>query len=46
MLIENYSVAEVEGTGAAPEIQKYTLTGPGQHVDGPEAWLYPCSRPH
>jgi len=46
VLIENYSVAEVEGKGASAEIKKYTLTGPGQHVDGPEAWFYPLQPPH
>jgi Rieske Fe-S protein len=40
-----YSVAEVEGTGAEAVIKKYELTGPGQHVDGAEAWLYPIQPP-
>ncbi|HUK94306.1 MAG TPA: Rieske 2Fe-2S domain-containing protein [Gaiellaceae bacterium] len=41
-----YSVSHVEGTGANAQITKYVLTGPGQHVDGPEAWLYPLQPPH
>ena len=36
---------KVDGTGAAAEIHKYPLTGPGQHVDGPESWLYPLQPP-
>jgi menaquinol-cytochrome c reductase iron-sulfur subunit len=41
-----YSVAHVEGSGKTARIQKYELSGPGQHVDGPEAWLYPLQPPH
>lgn len=41
-----YSVAEVEGSGKSAKIVKYELAGPGQHVDGPEAWLYPAQPPH
>jgi menaquinol-cytochrome c reductase iron-sulfur subunit len=41
-----YSVASVDGTGANAEIHHYELQGPGQHVDGPEAWLYPIQPPH
>ena len=40
-----YSVSEVEGTGADAQIHAYKLAGPGQHVDGPEAWLYPVQPP-
>ena len=40
-----FSVAEVDGTGADATIQSYRLTGPGQHVDGPEKWLYPIQPP-
>src|SRR5438876_5785184 len=40
VLLGTYSVAHVDGAGAAAKIHRYTLTGPGQHVDGPEAWLY------
>ncbi len=40
-----YSVAEVDGTGAEAVIKKYELTGPGQHVDGIESWLYPIQPP-
>jgi Rieske Fe-S protein len=41
-----YSVAEVEGSGKSAKIVRYELAGPGQHVDGPEAWLYPAQPPH
>jgi Rieske Fe-S protein len=40
-----YSVSEVEGTGKNAEIHRYELMGPGQHVDGPEALLYPIPPP-
>jgi Rieske Fe-S protein len=46
VLLENYSVGHVDGTGANAKIKKYTLAGPGMHVDGPEAWLYPIQAPH
>lgn len=41
-----YSVAKVNGAGATARIYRYEKTGPGQHVDGPEAWLYPLQPPH
>jgi Rieske Fe-S protein len=41
-----YSVAKVDGTGANAKITTYDLHGPGQHVDGPESWLYPLQPPH
>ncbi len=46
VLLGAYSVSHVDGTGAAAQIHKYTQTGPGQHVDGPESWLYPVQPPH
>jgi Rieske Fe-S protein len=46
VLGNTYSVAEVEGSGKSAKIVKYELAGPGQHVDGPEAWLYPAQPPH
>jgi len=46
ILGNTYSVAQVTGTGANAEIKRYTLTGPGQHVDGIESWLYPLQPPH
>jgi len=46
VLLGTYSVSHVEGTGAAAKIRKYTLAGPGQHVDGPEGLLYPLQPPH
>jgi Rieske Fe-S protein len=42
----NFSVDYVTGTGADAQIKAYTLTGPGQHVAGPEGWLYPLQPPH
>jgi Rieske Fe-S protein len=36
-----FSVAEVEGTGKDAKIKKTRLQFPGQHVDGPEWWLWP-----
>jgi Rieske Fe-S protein len=46
VLLGAYSVSKVDGTGASAEIHAYPLTGPGQHVDGPEGWLYPVQPPH
>jgi quinol---cytochrome c reductase iron-sulfur subunit, bacillus type len=43
---QTYSVGHVVGSGAEAKIYKYELHGPGQHVDGPEAWLYPWQPPH
>jgi menaquinol-cytochrome c reductase iron-sulfur subunit len=45
LLGNTYSVGKVEGTGAEARIKKYELMGPGQHVDGPEALLYPIPSP-
>jgi menaquinol-cytochrome c reductase iron-sulfur subunit len=41
VLLKSYSVGAVEGEGADARIRKYGLSGPGEHVDGAEAWLYP-----
>jgi Rieske Fe-S protein len=46
VLGNTYSVAYVDGAGARARIHRYELSGPGQHVDGPEAWLYPLQPPH
>jgi menaquinol-cytochrome c reductase iron-sulfur subunit len=46
VLLENYSVGKVQGTGKNAKIEKFSLAGPGEHVDGPEAWLYPVQAPH
>jgi Rieske Fe-S protein len=46
VLLSIYSVSHVVGTGAQAKIYKYKDYGPGQHVDGPEAWFYPLSPPH
>jgi hypothetical protein len=45
ILGERYSVGSVTGTGADAQIDAYLRFDPGQHVDGPEAWLYPIT-PH
>ena len=45
MLGQTFSVSEVDGTGADAKIHTYPLAGPGQHVDGPEGWLYPVQPP-
>jgi menaquinol-cytochrome c reductase iron-sulfur subunit len=45
LLGKTFSVGEVDGKGADAKIRKYTELGPGQHVDGPEAWLYPIPPP-
>ncbi len=36
-----YSVDYVRGTGKDARIKKYPLHNPGQHVSGPEFWLWP-----
>ena len=46
VLLGTYSVSRVDGTGAAATIHRYTLAGPGQHVDGIEGLLYPLQPPH
>ena len=46
ILGNTYSVAKVEGAGARARIKRYVLSGPGQHIDGIEAWLYPLQPPH
>jgi Rieske Fe-S protein len=46
ILGNTFSVAYVDGAGASARIHRYELSGPGQHVDGPEAWLYPLQPPH
>ena len=46
LLGKTYSVNHVEGQGANARIQKFVLTGPGQHVSGVEGWLYPLQPPH
>ena len=46
ILLSTYSVSHVDGTGAQAQIHKYTVAGPGEHVDGPEQWFYPLQPPH
>jgi Rieske Fe-S protein len=41
VLLDPFSVSHVEGGGADAVITRYDLAGPGIHVDGPEAPLYP-----
>lgn len=41
-----FSVAKVVGSGASARIYKYPFAFPGEHIDGPEAWLYPIQPPH
>jgi Rieske Fe-S protein len=41
-----FSVSHVDGSGATARIHKYTFAYPGEHIDGPEAWLYPIQPPH
>ena len=45
LLGDTFSVSHVSGTGADAQIYAYPLAGPGQHVDGIEAWLYPVQPP-
>jgi menaquinol-cytochrome c reductase iron-sulfur subunit len=45
VLIETYSVSEVDGEGAEATIHKYDAAAPGVHVDGVEAPLYPIVPP-
>ena len=40
-LLLPYSVGEVEGQGADAKIIAYQQQGPGEHVDGLSAFLYP-----
>jgi Rieske Fe-S protein len=46
VLTKTFSVAKVIGSGAAAKIHKAAQSDPGEHVDGPEAWLYPIQPPH
>ena len=46
VLLSTYSVSHVVGTGAQAKIYKYGYAGPGEHIDGPEQWLYPIQPPH
>ena len=41
-----FSVSSVDGTGANAKIHKWTLSFPGEHVNGIESWLYPIQPPH
>ena len=46
ILLSTFSVSHVDGTGAQAKIFKYKQAGPGEHIDGPEQWLYPLQPPH
>ena len=46
VLLETYSVAHVDETGGSAKIHRYGLANPGDHITGPEAWLYPVQSPH
>jgi len=41
-----FSVSHVDGSGSTARIHKYKFAFPGEHIDGPEAWLYPIQPPH
>lgn len=43
VLTERISVADVIGDGKDAVLKSHTRFDPGQHVDGPDAWLYPAS---
>jgi menaquinol-cytochrome c reductase iron-sulfur subunit len=43
---EPFSVGSVEGEGKDAVITKYRLAGPGEHVDGWPALLYPIQSPY
>jgi menaquinol-cytochrome c reductase iron-sulfur subunit len=45
LLGKTFSVSGVDGEGADAKIHSYPLAGPGQHVDGIEAVLYPIQPP-
>jgi len=46
ILLSTFSVSHVDGTGAQAKIFKYKLSSPGNHIDGPEQYLYPLQPPH
>ena len=43
VLSQVYAVGKVIGEGAEAQIKRYPHMGPGIHVDGFEAWLYPIA---
>lgn len=43
VLTDPYSVGFVDGEGAEARIRAYTRFPPGDHLDGPDAWLYPLT---
>jgi Rieske Fe-S protein len=46
ILLSQFSVSQVDGTGAQAKIHKYKFVGPGEHVDGVEQVFYPLNPPH
>jgi menaquinol-cytochrome c reductase iron-sulfur subunit len=43
---QTFSVGSVDGEGKDAQIKRYRLAGPGEHIDGWEAILYPIQSPH
>jgi menaquinol-cytochrome c reductase iron-sulfur subunit len=43
VLGDRYSVGKVDGTGASAKIYSYTRYDPGEHMNGPDGWMYPVS---
>jgi Rieske Fe-S protein len=43
VLSTRYSVGKVVGTGAQAVMHTYKRFDPGEHVDGPDEWMYPAS---
>jgi Rieske Fe-S protein len=41
-----FSVSHVDGSAGTARIHKYKFAFPGEHIDGPESWLYPIQPPH
>ena len=45
VLLDTYSVSDVDGSGAGAKIKRYDPADPGVHVDGLQSWLYPIQAP-
>jgi menaquinol-cytochrome c reductase iron-sulfur subunit len=41
VLADRFSVSEVEGEGADARMKAFRVYPPGDHVDGPDEWMYP-----
>jgi menaquinol-cytochrome c reductase iron-sulfur subunit len=46
ILISTFSVNHVDGEGKNAIIHTSRLHGPGEHLEGPEGWLYPLDPSH